>query len=177
MEPVIGRVKMNFVRGYQRICFEEKRYPDGRQNWYRASVFMLQPGHGILVFVASQAYEVDGIYLPIGTVTFGLFWSDRPYNLYAWMEPNCQWIRALYFNVCDRTVLSANLFVWRDLWVDVLIAPYCKPKIIDYDEVPDTISSQLRGTIQNSVEQVIKEYPVVLNYLRALLPQLRCHFG
>ena len=166
---------MNFIRSHPRTCFEEKRYPDGRRNWYHARVLMLQPGHGILLFVAAQAHAIDGIYLPIGTVTFGLFWRNRPYNLYAWMEPSRRSIRALYFNVCDQTILSADSFVWRDLWVDVLIAPYGKPRVLDYDEIPATISWQLRETIQKSVDQVIKEYPAVVNYLRAILPQLLCH--
>ena len=111
-------------RRYPRLCYEEKRYPDGRRNRFRARVLLLRPGHGVLHFVSHRAYDLGGIYLPRGTVTFGLFWEDRPYNLYAWMAPDLAAPRALYFNVCDQVALTADRFDWRDLWVDVLVTPH-----------------------------------------------------
>ena len=61
------------IRRYPRWCHEEKRYPDGRRNRFRSRVLLLRPGHGVLHFVSDRAYDVGNIYLPRGTVTFGLF--------------------------------------------------------------------------------------------------------
>ena len=139
------------VRRYPRLCLEEKRYPDGRRNRFRARVLLLRPRHGVLHFVSDRAYDVGGLYLPRGTVTFGLFWEDRPYNLYAWMAPDLAAPRALYFNVCDRVALTAHRFDWRDLWVDILITPHAAPQVLDRHEIPATAPPPLRAAIDAAV--------------------------
>ena len=158
---------------YPRLCYEEKRYPDGRRNRFRARVLLLRPGHGVLHFVSDRAYDLGGIYLPRGTVTFGLFWEDRPYNLYAWMAPDLSAPRALYFNICDQTALSAHSFDWRDLWVDILITPHAVPQVLDRHEIPATASPRLRVAIDAAVARVLAEHRAVARYLQALLPTLR----
>ena len=160
-------------RRYPRLCYEEKRYPDGRRNRFRARALLLRPRHGVLHFVSHRAYELGGVYLPRGTVTFGVFWEDRPYNLYAWMTPDLGAARALYFNVCDQVVLTADRFAWRDLWVDVLETPYAAPQVLDRHEIPATVPPPLRASIDAAVHQVLAERRAVARYLHALLPALR----
>lgn len=161
------------ARRYPRWCHEEKRYPDGRRNRFRSRVLLLRPGHGVLHFVSNRAYEVGGIFLPRATVTFGLFWEHRPYNLYAWMAPGLAAPRALYFNICDQTSLSAHRFDWRDLWVDILFAPHAAPQVLDRHEIPATAPPRLRTAIDAAVGQVLTEHREVARYLQALLPTLR----
>jgi len=161
------------VRRYPRLCYEEKRYPDGRGNRFRARVLLLRPAHGVLHFVSDRAYDLGGIYLPRGTVTFGLFWEIRPYNLYAWMAPDLSAPRALYFNVCDRSALTAQRFEWRDLWVDILITPHAAPQVLDRHEIPASAPPPLRAAIDAAVDRVQAEHVEVARYLQALLPALR----
>ena len=161
------------VRRYPRLCYEEKRYPDGRRNRFRARVLLLRPAHGVLHFVSDRAYDLGGIYLPRRTVTFGLFWEDRPYNLYAWMAPDLSAPRALYFNICDQATLSAQRFEWRDLWVDILITPHAALQVLDRHEIPATAPPPLRAAIDAAVGRVLAEHCAVAGYLQALLPTLR----
>ena len=160
-----------------RLCYEEKRYPDGRRNRFRARVLLLRPGHGVLHFVSDRAYDLGGIYLPRGTVTFGLFWEDRPYNLYAWMAPDLAAPRALYFNVCDQVALTADRFDWRDLWVDILITPHAAPQVLDRHEIPAATLPPLRAAIDAALGQVLAQHRAVARYLQALLPTLRHRAG
>ena len=161
------------VRRYPRWCYEEKRYPDGRRNRFRSRVLLLRPGHGVLHFVSDRAYDLGGIYLPRRTVTFGLFWEDRPYNLYAWMTPDLSAPRALYFNICDQVALAAHRFDWRDLWVDVLAALHGPPQVLDRHEVPADTPQPMRTAIDTALHRVLTDLPAVAGYLHALLPTLR----
>ena len=163
------------VRRYPRWCHEEKRYPDGRRNRFRSRVLLLRPGHGVLHFVSDRAYDLGVIYLPRGTVTFGLFWEDRPYNLYAWMAPGLAAPRALYFNICDRTSLAAHRFDWRDLWVDILVTPHGAPRVLDRHEIPVHTPPPLRAAIDAATTRVLAEHQTVARYLQAHLPTLRHH--
>ena len=158
-----------------RWCHEEKRYPDGRRNRFRSRVLLLRPGHGVLHFVSDRAYAVGGIYLPRRTVTFGLFWEDRPYNLYAWMAPGLTVPRALYFNVCDQVSLAAHRFDWRDLWVDVLFTHARRPAGARPPRDPRRPHRRhLRAAIDAAVARVLlTEHRDVARYLQALLPALR----
>lgn len=163
--------------GGRRWCYEEKRYPDGRRNRFRARVLLLQPGRGALHFVSDRAYDLGGIHLPRGTVTFGLFWEDRPYNLYAWMRPDLTAPRALYFNVCDQVTLAAARFAWRDLWVDVLLLPHAAPRVLDRHEVPPAAPPALRAAVAAGLRRVLADHRAVARYLQALLPSLRHRAG
>lgn len=178
MAPVIGRAgagprPYRAGRRYPRWCYEEKRYPDGRRNRFRARLLLLRPGHGVLHFVSDRAYDPGGIHLPRGTVTFGLFWEDRPYNLYAWMAPGLTAPRALYFNICDEVTLAAGRFAWRDLWVDVLVTPHGAPRVLDRHEVPAAAPLRVRALIDAAVGRVLADHRTVARYLQALLPALR----
>ena len=167
------RVAVSSTRRYPRWCLEEKRYPDGRRNRFRSRLLLLRPGHGVLHFVSDRAYDLGGIYLPRRTMTFGLFWEDRPYNLYAWMAPGLAAPRALYFNICDQTSLAAHRFDWRDLWVDILFTPHSGPRILDRHEIPADAPPHLRTAIDTATRRVLAEHRDVARYLQALLPTLR----
>ena len=140
-------------------------------------MLLLRPAHGVLHFVSDRSYDLCGLYLPRGTVTFGLFWEDRPYNLYAWMAPDLRAPRALYFNICDQATLSAQRFDWRDLWVDILVTPHAAPQVLDRHEIPRHAPPPLRAAIDAGVARVLTDHPAVARYLQALLPTLRHRVG
>jgi predicted RNA-binding protein associated with RNAse of E/G family len=89
---------------------------------------------------------LEGVMLPAGTLSLGYFWEDRSYNAYHWVDDKRQTL-ALYFNICDRTRISAQQIAWRDLAVDVLMTPDLRCRVLDEDELPDDLDPQLLGRI------------------------------
>ena len=166
MAPVTGR-------GYPRWCYEEKRYPDGRRNRFRARLLLLRPGHGALHFVSDPRLRSGRHPSAARHGNLRLFWEDRPYNLYAWMAPGLTAPRALYFNICDQVTLAAGRFAWRDLWVDVLVTPHGAPRVLDRHEVPAAAPLPVRALIDDGVGRVLADHRTVARYLQALLPALR----
>jgi predicted RNA-binding protein associated with RNAse of E/G family len=90
--------------------------------------------HAVVLWVAPAPMSVHGVVLPAGTISFGHFWIDRPYNVYHWLDRAGQTL-GYYFNVCDQTRLSDGVIEWRDLVLDVLVLPGAPPRLLDEDEL------------------------------------------
>jgi hypothetical protein len=102
-----------------RFCVEKKLTLSAAVYRFECELLHLTGGFGLLKYVIAQQYDVHGIRLRPGDITFGLYWQDRPYTLYVWPRPDGR--RVYYFNIADGVSLSENEFAWRDLTVDVLI--------------------------------------------------------
>ena len=127
---------------------EIKRTLDGREKRFdcRArSMATAAPG-GRAVRRRRRPMHVHGIDLPAGTVTFGHFWTDRPYNVYHWLDRARQTL-GFYFNLADRTVIEAERLEWRDLTVDVLAMPAGRLDVLDEDELPAELDATTRARI------------------------------
>jgi hypothetical protein len=90
--------------------------------------------HAVVLWVAPAPMHVHGVDLPAGTISFGHFWVDRPYNVYHWLDRAGQTL-GYYFNLCDETRLTADVIEWRDLILDVLVLPGQPPRLLDEDEL------------------------------------------
>ena len=145
-----------------KLCFEGKRYPSGHQNHFQAHSLIVRPGFSLLYFVSKRAHQLEQIYLPIKTVTFGFYWSEQLFNLYVFVDPEKFNVRAFYFNVCDEVMVSAGQVNWRDLWVDVLVMPCRDPIILDQDEIPDTCSIELKAKINKSLDFILSDLNGIL---------------
>ena len=164
------------ARRYPRWCHEEKRYPDGRRNRFRSRVLLQHPGHGVLHFVSDRAYDLGGIYLPRGTVTFGLFWEHRPYNLYAWMAPRpVRAARPLLQHLRPGIAGRAPLRMARPVGGHPVRPPRRTPHPSTDTKSPATAPPTLRAAIDAAVHRVLAEHRTVARYLQALLPALRHH--
>jgi hypothetical protein len=115
-------------------------------------------GEVVALFVLPAARDVDGVTLPAGTVTFGYFWADRPYNVYHWMLPTGATI-AFYVNLVDRTIIDETTLAFRDLAVDVLLPAHGSPRVLDEDELPPTLDPALRSQIEESKALVLARAP------------------
>ena len=100
--------------------------------------------------------QLEDILLRKGTLSLGYFWQDKPYNAYHWIDAQQQTV-ALYFNVSDRTIISAESIAWRDLMVDVLITPGGRCRVLDEDELPADIDAELRHYIERTRDQLCRE--------------------
>ena len=98
----------------------------------------------------------DPILLRADTLSLGYFREDRPYNAYHWVDTGLSSV-ALYFNISDRTHITADSVAWRDLTVDVLITPDARCRVLDEDELPVDIDAGLRRYIDAARAELCRD--------------------
>jgi len=147
---------------------ETKRTLDGREKHFTCQVLERQPGSAVVLFVAPSPMAVAGVELPAGTVTFGHFWTERPYNVYHWLGSQGQHL-GYYFNLSDQTVLDADALSWRDLVLDVLVRPGGgSPEVLDQHELDELrMKPDLRANIDRALSLLLAELPALLPALEA----------
>jgi len=128
-------VQTSRFSGMPRIV-EVKRKLSGDEKRFDCTVLHRDGSHVVVLFVARAAMDVHGMNLPAGTVTFGHFWTDRPYNVYHWLDQSTGATIGAYFNVSDRTRIADDVLEWRDLDVDVMLMPDGRLTVLDEHEVP-----------------------------------------
>lgn len=153
---------------------EVKRTLAGREKRFECGVLERRGTHLVVLFVAPEAMHVHGVDLPAGTVTFGHFWSDRPYNVYHWLRRADGATIGHYINLSDETRIDADQLAWLDLIVDVLLLPGAAPRLLDEDEIPADASPGLRACIAHAAAAVLADVPGLLveleGHRRALWP-------
>ena len=110
----------------------------------------------VVIYRMPADHQLEDILLRKGTLSLGYFWQDKSYNAYHWIDAQDETV-ALYFNVSDNTIISAESIAWRDLMVDVLITPDGRCRVLDEDELPDDIDSGLRHYIDHTRDQLCRE--------------------
>jgi hypothetical protein len=125
---------------------EIKQTLSGASKTFNCRVLARRAGELTVLFVSTKVYSTAGLTLPVGTVTFGHFWTDRPYNVYHWMEPSGRTI-AFYFNLASDTRFDESVLHWRDLVLDVLIVPGGEPQVLDEHELPPDLDADTRALI------------------------------
>ena len=119
---------------------ERKTRLDGSVVEYVCEPLVIEEGRRALVrYVAEQDRALEGTDLVLrkGTVTVGHFWTDRPFNVYHWLDGGRT--VALYLSIATDTTIDPGVIAYRDLVVDVLIRPSGALEILDEDELPPSI--------------------------------------
>jgi hypothetical protein len=145
---------------------ETKLTLDGRTKVFRCRALDRTAGAAVVLFVADRAYRVADLDLPAGTVTFGYFWADRPYNVYHWMRSDGGTL-AHYFNLASDTRLEEGRLTWRDLTVDVLLRPGRPPEVLDEAELPDPLDQALAALIGEARARTLADAGAVAAALEA----------
>lgn len=139
---------------------ETKRTLTGEQRVYHCRVVERSSGALVVLFISDRAMHVGGLDLPPGTVTFGYFWADRPYNAYHWMQPGGTTL-GVYFNLADETNLDdEGAFSWRDLAVDVLLRPGMDAVVLDEDQLPPSLPR--RDQIERATRALVAAAPAIV---------------
>jgi hypothetical protein len=127
---------------------EIKRTLDGREKRFDCRLLTMSADrhHAAVLWVAPAAMHVHGVDLPAGTVSVGHFWTDRPYNVYHWLDPAGETL-GYYFNICDQTHIEAERIEWRDLTVDVLALPGGRLDVLDEHELPAELPDDVAAQI------------------------------
>jgi predicted RNA-binding protein associated with RNAse of E/G family len=137
---------------------ERKTRLDGSVVEYACEPLVIEEGRRALVRYVTErdrALEGTDLVLRKGTVTVGHFWTDRPYNVYHWLDGGKT--VALYVSIATDTTITPAAIAYRDLVVDVLIRPSGAIEILDEDELPPTIEPRDRLAIAKALETCITE--------------------
>jgi hypothetical protein len=146
---------------------EVKRTLDGGEKRFECRVLSRSEDRVVVLFVATEAMQVQGVALPAGTVTFGHFWEGRPYNVYHWLRPGEGTAIGVYANLASDTRLDGDRLVWLDLIIDVLILPGREPAILDQDEIPADAPVDLRRRLAHAQKRFFDDLPGLLAELEA----------
>jgi predicted RNA-binding protein associated with RNAse of E/G family len=137
---------------------ERKTRLDGSVVEYACEPLVVEEGRRAVVrYVAEQDRPLAGTDLVLrkGTVTVGHFWTDRPYNVYHWLDGGRT--IALYVSIATDTTIDTTAIGYRDLVVDVLIRPSGALEILDEEELPPSIEPRYRLVIAKALETCVTE--------------------
>jgi predicted RNA-binding protein associated with RNAse of E/G family len=137
---------------------ERKTRLDGSVVEYVCEPLVVEEGRRALVrYVTEQDRPIEGsdLVLRRGTVTVGHFWTDRPYNVYHWLDGGRT--IALYVNIAIDTTIDPIAIAYRDLVVDVLIRPSGAIEVLDEEELPPSIEPRYRLAIAKAIETCVTE--------------------
>jgi predicted RNA-binding protein associated with RNAse of E/G family len=137
---------------------ERKTRLDGSVVEYVCEPLVVEEGRRALVrYVTEQDRPIEGsdLVLRSGTVTVGHFWTDRPYNVYHWLDGGRT--IALYVNIAIDTTIDPIAIAYRDLVVDVLIRPSGAIEVLDEEELPPSIEPRYRLAIAKAIETCVTE--------------------
>lgn len=165
---------------------EVKTLLDGRRKQFACRAIERSPGGLVVLFISDQEYVIGrpagygagtqgppALVLPAGTITFGHFWTTRPYNVYHWQTPEGHTL-AHYFNLASDTAVSAggDLLTWRDLTLDVLVTPGAAPRILDEHELPTDLAPPTRQIIDHALATVLAEHQPCIDQLETVADRL-----
>ena len=137
---------------------ERKTRLDGSVVEYACEPLVVEEGRRALVrYVTERDRPLEGtdLVLQKGTVTVGHFWTDRPYNVYHWLDGGRT--IALYVSIATDTTIDQAAIAYRDLVVDVLIRPSGALEILDDEELPPSIEPRYRLAIAKALETCVTE--------------------
>ncbi len=137
-----------------RPIIERKTRFDGSVQEFACQALLIEPARrAVIRYELDRDWRVGGMVLPKGGYTAGHFWTDRPYNVYHWL--NAGTTLGYYFNVGLVDEITETTVAWRDLIIDVLVKPDGAIDILDEDEVPADLPAEHRRTIAQALEQIV----------------------
>lgn len=159
-----GDVARAPLAGLPRIV-EVKRTLGGAEKRFECGLLHVEGPHLVVLFVSTTPMRVHGVTLRAGTLTFGHFWRERPYNVYHWLDPQTGQTIGAYINLAAETRILGDRLEWLDLIVDVLALPGEPARVLDEDEVPADASPALRAQIATARAAVLGRLPQLLDEL------------
>jgi predicted RNA-binding protein associated with RNAse of E/G family len=137
------------------VVIERKRRLDGSVVEFRCELLTLEPGkRAVLRYVIPSERRLEGTDLTLlpGTVTIAHYWTDRSYNVYAWLKDGTA--LGYYCSIADETEIAAGRVEYLDLVVDVLIDPRGSATVLDEHELPADLEPRHRRTISRTLEDL-----------------------
>ena len=139
---------------------ETKRKLDGRRLEFRCRAVARESARAVLLYRHPEALVLGGLRIPAGARSFGLFWTDRPYNVYHWVDGAGRTL-VCYCNAATETEIHPRGVTWLDLEADALITPDGRATVLDLDEVPTDLRPAHRAALEEAL-RVLQGGPAVL---------------
>ncbi len=134
---------------------EIKRRLDGSEARFECQAVRVRPGQDAIVrYLIDRAWDVPGVALRPGMVTYGHFWIDRPYNVYHWLEGERTVAHYVNLGECDEIALDR--IVWRDYAVDVLVTNDGGVRVLDEDELAGA-SQSVRAIVEATKLKILND--------------------
>lgn len=153
-------------------CIENKKIYEGIEINYKCELLFLSDGFGVLRYKLADTCRIGNLLLPEGTITYAFYWENRPYVLYKWYDEGGETL-ANYFNVADSVKLEKDIFLWRDLIVDVLVFPSGELKILDENEIPLGMDSNLKEYIKNTKSNLLDKFEITIEETDMIVEELK----
>jgi predicted RNA-binding protein associated with RNAse of E/G family len=134
---------------------ERKTRLDGSVSEYRCERLSLEVDrHAVLRYVMDRDWVIGdtGIVLRPGHITIAHYWTDRPYNVYHWLDG--QKTIAYYCNVASDTTIREDVVGYLDLVIDVLLRPSGETIVLDEEELPPDLAPARRIHIARALESI-----------------------
>lgn len=135
---------------------EVKRKLDGTEVRFDCEAALVEPGRrAVLVYVLRQGWDVPGVELRPGMVTYAHYWIDRPYNVYHWLDGD----RTVghYFNIGEVADIARDRVVWTDYAVDVLATPDGGARVLDEGELPRDVERRTRALVEATRDRILAD--------------------
>jgi predicted RNA-binding protein associated with RNAse of E/G family len=152
------------------FCRERKRLLSGGEVTYNCELITLQDGFGILRYKINSRYQVGSVTLLPGMISYGFYWTKRPYTLYVWLTRDGDKV-GYYFNLADDIKLCAHEFGWRDLCLDILVLPSGKVETLDEDQLPANLEQNLRHYIESARQLVLRNCRAIIEEAEGVLQE------
>jgi uncharacterized protein len=145
-----------------RRIVEVKRTFDGEVIEYPAEPLLIEEKRAVLLYRLDEVEVVAGgrMTLPAGTLSFGYFWLDRPYNVYHFTYAGDTLV--YYINIGRVRSLRQTEVVWDDYAVDVLAFPDGTVEVLDEEEVPETVDESIRAFIAEAKARVLRDLDAIV---------------
>ena len=137
------------------VIIERKTRLDGTVSEYRCERLALDVDRrAVLRYVMDREWIIadTGLVLLPGQITIAHYWSDRPYNVYHWLDGTRT--IAYYCNVASDTTIRADVVAYTDLIVDVLLRPSGETLVLDEEELPPDLAPARRIHIARALETI-----------------------
>ena len=134
---------------------ERKTRLDGSVSEYRCERLSLEVDRrAVLRYVMDRDWAIGdtGIVLRPGHITIAHYWTDRPYNVYHWLDG--QKTIAYYCNVASDTIIREDIVGYLDLVIDVLVRPSGETIVLDEEELPPDLAPARRIHVARALESI-----------------------
>jgi hypothetical protein len=140
---------------------EIKEKLSGTRHEFASALLHRGEREAVSLYILPSDGGLGGVPLREGTRCLGFFWEERAYNVYYAVDDAGALI-VCYINLSDRTTITPDAIVWRDLIVDVVITPDGTCLVLDEDELPADLDPSLGASIAATRDELVTEHPALL---------------